>query len=67
MTLTDLRAAFEQGLRDDKCVFVPPQVGLDLLACIEAAKAMHVEYDQDLYSTATNKAFKAALDKLEQK
>ena len=30
-TLTELRAAFEQGLRDDKCVMVLPQDGLDLL------------------------------------
>jgi len=65
ITLTELRAQFEAGLRDDKCVMVPPQVGLDLLAVIEAAKAMHVEYDQDLYTTATNKAFKAALARLE--
>ena len=40
---------------------------LAMIAVIEAAKAMHVEYDQDLYTTATNKAFKAALAKLEQK
>jgi len=31
MTPADLRAAFEQGLRDDKCVMVLPQDGLDLL------------------------------------
>jgi hypothetical protein len=40
MTLTELRAQFEAGLRDDKCVLVQPQDGLDLLAVIEAAKAM---------------------------
>jgi len=42
-----------------------PERVLAMIAVIEAAKAMHVEYDQDLYTTATNKAFKAALAKLE--
>ena len=63
--LINLRTAFEDGMREDKCVPVLPQDGLALLAVIEAAKAMHVEYDQDLYTTATNKAFKAALAELE--
>ena len=42
-----------------------PKRVLAIIAVIEAAKAMHVEYDQDLYTTATNKAFKAALAELE--
>jgi len=46
---------------------ITPERILAMIAVIEAAKAMHVEYDQDLYTTATNKAFKAALAKLEQK
>jgi len=33
---TDLRAAFEAGLRDDKCVMVPPQQGLALIAVVKA-------------------------------
>jgi len=43
MILADLHAAFEAGLRDDKCVMVQQQMGLDLLAVIEAAKAMRAE------------------------
>ena len=39
-TLTELRAAFEQGLRDDQCVFVPPQVGLDLLRVMDACSGL---------------------------
>ena len=35
MTLIELRAAFEAGLRDDKCVLVKPQDGLALLDEIE--------------------------------
>ena len=38
--LINLRTAFEDGMRDDKCVMVLPKDGLDLLAVIEVAKAM---------------------------
>ena len=44
---------------------ITPERILAMIAVIEAAKAMHVEYDQDLYTTATNKAFKAARAVLE--
>jgi hypothetical protein len=34
MQLTELRAQFEAGLRDDKCVMVLPHVGIALLDVI---------------------------------
>jgi hypothetical protein len=37
-----------------------PERVLALIAIVRAADAMHAEYDQDLYTTATNKAYKAA-------
>ena len=43
-----LRAAFEQGLRDDKCVFVQPKDGLAMIAVIEAAKALEAEASKRL-------------------
>ena len=39
MTPAALRVAFEQGLRDDQCVFVPPQDGLVLLDEIDKLRA----------------------------
>ena len=38
MTPAALRVAFEQGLRDDQCVFVIPQDGLVLLDEIDKLK-----------------------------
>ena len=59
-TLTELRAQFEAGLRDDKCVLVTPQDGLALLAVIEAAKAY-----RDSPNSATEDEFDYALEKLD--
>ena len=52
MTLATLRAAFEQGLRDDQCVFVIPQDGLDLLDVIEASKAQDAQFSRVLHELA---------------
>jgi hypothetical protein len=43
-----------------------PEVVLALVECVRAADAMHTEYDQDLYTTATNKAYKAARARMEE-
>ena len=59
-----LRAAFEQGLRDDKCVFVQPKDGLNLLAVIEAAKAMRADCDE-YWSGNCMAVFDAALAALD--
>ena len=65
MTTDELRAQFEQGLRDDKCVMVPPQMGLDLLAVIEAAKEVALDYRQGGFSTNTYEKYRAALAALD--
>ena len=65
-TLAALRAAFEQGLRDDKCVFVQPKDGLAMIAVIEAAKAMRADCDE-YWSGNCMAVFDAAIAKLEQK
>ena len=52
MTLTALRAAFEQGLRDDQCVFVVPADGLALLDVVEAAKAQDAQFSRVLHELA---------------
>ena len=73
-----LRAAFEQGLRDDKCVFVQPKDGLAMIAVIEAAKEYVAAVDQSAdagthnddvaamvrYGIADN-AIRAAIDALD--
>ena len=63
--LTTLRAQFEAGLRDDKCVLVTPQDGLLLLALIEAAKEVALDYRQGGFSTNTYEKYRAALDALD--
>ena len=67
-SLAALRASFEQGLRDDQCVFVPPQDGLVLLDEIEAAKALRPYVIPITLNGVSSKpeiaAFDAALAKL---
>jgi len=52
MQLTELRAQFEAGLRDDKCVMVLPHVGIALLDVIEAAKAQDAQFSRVLHELA---------------
>jgi hypothetical protein len=52
MTTDELRAAFEAGLRDDKCVMVLPHVGIALLDVIEAAKAQDAQFSRVLHELA---------------
>ena len=68
LALAILRAAFEAGLRDDKCVFVQPKDGLNLLAVVEAAKALRPYVIPITLNGVSSKpeiaAFDAALAKL---